>query len=196
VSHLVLASGSAVRARLLEAAGVSFDVRPAQVDEEAVKQRFRASGRPAADLAAQLAADKALAGEHRGAFVLGADQVLTCDGAWYDKPADMAAARRQLLALRGHAHDLTGGLALAYNGAIVWRHTAKATLTMRNFSDRFLDDYLARAGVPILGSVGAYHFEGLGAQLFERIEGDYFTILGLPLLPLLAALRERGVIEA
>ncbi len=196
MSRLVLASGSAVRARLLGAAGIDFTARPADVDEDAVKQRFRAEGKSPADLARQLAIDKALAGMHPDTYVIGADQVLTCGADWYDKPADMATARAQLLALRGRTHHLTGGLALAYNGAILWQHHETAALTMRTFSEAFLDDYLARTGTPILGSVGAYHYEGLGAQLFERVEGDYFTILGLALLPLLGALRKHKVLPA
>lgn len=196
MSRLILASGSAVRARLLRAAGVDIEIHPAAVDEEAVKLEFRRQGRKPAELALRLAADKALQGDHPGVHVIGADQVLTCGPDWYDKPADMAAARTQLLALRGRTHHLTGGLALAYNGAILWQHSDTASLTMRPFSETFLDDYLARAGTAILGSVGAYHFEGLGAQLFERVEGDYFSVLGLSLLPLLGALRDHGALPA
>ncbi len=196
MTRLVLASGSAVRARLLRAAGLEFEVHPATVDEDEVKRRFRAGGRTPAELAAQLAVEKALQGVHPDAHVIGADQVLTCAADWYDKPADMAAARAHLMALRGRTHHLTGAVALAYNGAILWQHSDTAALTMRAFSETFLDGYLARAGAPILGSVGAYHLEGLGAQLFERIEGDYFAILGLSLLPLLAALRTHGALPA
>ncbi len=192
--QLVLASGSGVRARLLRDAGLDFEVRPPELDEDAVKQAFRAAGRSPADLALELAAQKALAGNHRNALVIGADQVLTCGDLWLDKPPDVTAARKSLMALRGREHRLTAGVAVVRNGAVLWRHADSVALTMRNFSDAFLDDYLDKVGQQVLSSVGAYQLESLGVHLFERIEGDYFTILGLPMLPLLACLREHGAV--
>jgi septum formation protein len=129
-------------------------------------------------------------------FVLGADQILDCEGQWFDKPDDMSAARLNLQNLRGKCHRLVNGLAIFYGGSIIWTHTAIATLQMRNFSDAFLDDYLAESGEKILGSVGADLLENRGAQLFQAIEGDYFTILGLPLLPVLDLLRDQKVIQS
>jgi septum formation protein len=187
VTPLVLASASAIRARLLEAAGVAFIVRPANIDEDALKT-------PGADpvkVASALAERKALAVP--GELVLGADQVAVCDGRLLSKPSSLAAAREQLRFLRGKPHVLISALALAKDGAVVWRHTDEARLVMRDFSDRFLEAYLA-ADPETLSSVGGYRLENPGAQLFARIEGDYFSILGLPLLPLLAALRDQGVI--
>ena len=121
--------------------------------------------------------------------------MLDCQGSWFDKPADGAAARRQLLALCGKAHRLHTGAAVARNGRMLWQHLDAAELTMRPFSEAFLDHYLARAGKAVLTSVGVYQLEGLGAQLFARVEGNHFTILGLPLLPLLAFLRDEGALE-
>ena len=127
--------------------------------------------------------------------MIGADQILTCDDIQFDKPPDLAAARDQLLALRGHTHTLHTALAVASQNVVIWHHIVVARLTMRPFSDRFLDGYLADAGQSILGSVGAYRLEGPGVQLFSRIDGEFFTILGLPMLPLLAFLRGHGVVE-
>lgn len=184
--RLVLASASASRAGLLEAAGVPFTVRSAQVDEGAVKAS-EANGRSVAE---KLALMKALAVP--GDLVLGADQVLVLDGVVMSKATTRDAAREQLCRLRGKRHTLISALALTRDGLAVWRHTGEARLWMRDFSDAFLERYLEDED--ILGSVGCYRLEGMGAQLFERIEGDYFSILGLPLVPLLAALREQGVI--
>ena len=127
-----------------------------------------------------------------GALVIGADQMLDCDGAWFDKPADRDAARAQLLALRHKTHRLTSSVVAVRDGRRVWHHTESAKLTMRNFSEGFLDRYLEQAGAAVLSSVGAYQLEGLGAQLFLQVEGDFFTILGLPLLALMDFLRENG----
>lgn len=191
---IVLASGSAVRARLLREAGLDFTVKLPGVDEDAVKTAFKSAGRSAADLALELARQKALAVPAPGAFVIGADQVLVCDDIWYDKPKDMAGARDHLRGLRGKTHHLVGGVAVAENGKVVWTHASSVAMTMRAFSEAFLEDYLAQAGPPILASVGAYQLEARGVHLFERIEGDYFAILGLPLLPLFDFLRTRGAI--
>jgi septum formation protein len=195
---LVLASASPMRARLLEAAGLKPAIEPAQLDEDAVKAAFKAEGRDAGDCAVALAEAKAkrVAARLPGALVLGADQLLVCDGQWFDKPADRAAARAQLLALRGKRHVLPTAAALVKDGAAIWRALERPALTMRRFSAAFLDAYLAAAGDAALGSVGGYQLEGRGIQLMAAIEGDHFAILGLPLLPLLAFLRDSGVLAA
>lgn len=191
---IVLASGSATRRAMLEAAGVDFAVHTAAVDEESVKLALRAETDDPARAAETLAELKAarVSARHPGTLVFGADQMLDCGGQWFDKPADRDGARAQLLALRGKPHRLTSAVVAVKDGVRVWHHVDTARLEMRNFSDAFLDDYLERAGDAVLASVGAYQLEGLGAQLFARTEGDHFTILGLPLLPLLDFLRENG----
>lgn len=195
---IVLASASAVRARLLEAAGVAATVDHARLDEDEIKAAFRREGRTVADCAAALAAAKAkrVALRHKDALVIGADQMLSCDGAWLEKPESRDAARAQLLSLRGKPHTLSTAVAVVRGDAVLWHHLEEPRLVMRRFSDVFLDAYLAAAGDAVLSSVGAYQLEGLGAQLFARIEGDYFAILGLPLLPLLDFLRGRDALAA
>jgi len=191
---IVLASGSVARRQLLERAGLDFVVECVPVDEAAVKRGIAAETTDPAVAANALAELKALrvGPRHPGALVIGADQMLDCQGDWFDKPEDEPAARRQLMALAGRTHRLTSAVAVVKDGRVLWRHTEAAHLTMRSFSESFLDDYLAACGPAVLGAVGAYHLEGLGAQLFTAIEGDYFTILGLPLLPLLGFLRDHG----
>jgi septum formation protein len=193
---VILASASRVRASLLQAAGVSIEVVPARVDESELKIALRGQGAGPADVAVALAELKALQVSrfHPGRLVLGADQMLDRDGAWFDKPENRDAARDQLLSLRGRTHRLTSAAVLARDGARIWHHAAAAQLTMRGFTDTFLDLYLAEVGEAVLSSVGAYQLEGLGAQMFERIEGDYFVILGLPLLPVLDILREQNAL--
>ncbi len=195
---VVLASASRIRAKLLEAAGLAVTCDPAGIDEAAMKAECRAAERTAADCALALAEAKAarVASRHPGALVIGADQLLVLEGDWLDKPGDRAAARGQLRRLRGKRHELVPAVAVCRDGASLWRHLERPALLMRRFSDAFLDAYLAAAGEAILSSVGAYQLEGLGAQLFDSIEGDYFSILGLPLLPLLAFLREERVVAA
>jgi septum formation protein len=192
---LILASASTARAALLRAAGIAFSVEAAAVDEAEIKAAFEAERRPAADCANALAEAKAarIARRHPGALVIGADQMLVCDGAWFDKPADRAAARLQLLALRGKPHELVSAICVLRDGERLWHVVERSTLVMRPFSDAFLDHYLAASGDDVLGSVGAYRLEGLGVQLFARIEGSHFAILGLPLLPLLDFLRGHGI---
>ncbi len=195
----VLGSGSAGRRMVLEQAGLDFEVMPARVDEEAIRSGFpRHEGGEDAGLAAlaeALAEAKALEVSRRSDKpVLGGDQILVLDGEVFSKPRDMAEARAHLQRLRGRTHHLISALAVAEAGEIVWRHTDSAAMTMRAFSDAFLDAYLERLGEKALSSVGCYQVEGPGIQLFERISGDYFTIIGLPLLPFLAWLRQRGLL--
>ena len=195
---LILASSSKIRALLLEAAGLAFIVEPPGLDESIIRQAVGGERLLSpSDVAEVLARAKAEAVSDlaRPAYVIGADQVLSFGDTVLSKPDSMEAARRQLLDLRGKSHTLHTSVALATNGATVWAETHTATLTMRKLSPEFIGRYLAAAGEEVLSSVGAYQIESLGIQLFDRIEGDYFTILGLPLLPLLAALRREGVIE-
>ncbi|HML15267.1 MAG TPA: Maf family protein [Xanthobacteraceae bacterium] len=189
---LVLASGSAVRRRLLEAAGIPVEVRPASLDERAL-EASAPSEDPSA-VAALLARAKALrvAGDLSGRLVVGADQTLALGRRRFDKPADRAAARAQLQALAGRTHELHAALAVARGRDVLFEHVAVARLTMRPLSEAFLDGYLEAAGAAVTASVGGYQLEAVGVHLFERIEGDHFTILGLPLLPLLAYLRAEG----
>ena len=196
--ELVLASTSPFRRRMLQAAGLSFSAVAPEVDESVLKREL-ASARPpagASDVAAALARAKALAVSARmpSALVIGADQVLALGDELFDKPGDRPSARDQLQRLRGRQHQLHTAAALAEGGDIVWSRIEVATLHMRAFSDAYLDDYLAEAGPSMFSTVGGYEIEGRGIQLFERVEGDHFTIIGLPLLPLLAELRDRGVI--
>lgn len=194
MSALVLASGSASRRAILEKAGVPFTIDPADIDEGAVKAAF--SGTPAA-LALELAHRKALAVSARqpGKLVLGADQVLEFEGEAFDKARNLHEARARLEMLRGKTHALVGGLALVRDGAPVWQHQSRCEMHVRAFSDAFLDRYMNEAGSILTAGVGGYAYEGLGAQLFDRVDGDFFAVLGLPLLPLLAALREHGALE-
>ena len=193
---IVLASQSRARRAILAAAGVEAAVAPAAIDEDAIKHRMRAAGGSAEDCAVALAEAKAATVSHTrdAALVIGADQMLECGGAWLDKPRDLDAARGQLRALRGRAHELVSAVAVARDGNRLWRHVERARLTMRGFSDAFLDDYVAALGERLCETVGGYALEGLGAQLFERVEGDYFAILGLPLVPLLGFLRHAGAL--
>ena len=193
---VILASASRVRADMLAAAGVPFTVDTAGVDEDAVKQSLKAAGANAEEVAMSLAELKAVrvSARHTDALVIGADQMLDCAGRWFDKPADLAHARAHLQALRGKAHELITAACVARNGSGIWRQVERARLHMRAFSDACLDAYLAAAGDDVLDSVGAYRIEGLGVQLFARIEGSHFAIMGLPLLGLLAFLREHEVL--
>jgi septum formation protein len=196
LQQLVLASASASRARLLARAGIPVLLDPAAMDEGEIKASFRAAGADASLCATALAEAKALrvAQRHEGALVIGADQMLECNGIWFDKPHDRAHARIHLQALRGRQHELVCAVCVVRDGTVLWHTVDRPRLTMRNFSDAFLDEYLAAMADDVLDSVGAYQLEGLGAQLFARIEGDYFSILGLPLLPLLDFLRGQGLL--
>ena len=207
---LVLASSSATRCALLTRAGLRFEALPAAVDEAALKQACQAEAIPPEDAAIILAEAKAerIARRVPDALVIGGDQLLVCrmpdpgapagatDGKdrWFDKPADMDAARAQLLALRGKTHRLVTATVAWRNGARIWQDVTTPRLTMRGFSDAFLDAYLAAEGEALLASVGAYRLEGLGVHLFSRVEGEHSAILGLPLVPLLGFLRQHGVV--
>lgn len=193
---LILASASTARQAILAGAGLTFAAQPALVDEAEVKRSAQADDQDAADAALTLAEMKArrIAQREPDALVIGADQILVCEGVWYDKPSDLESARAQLLALRGRMHILATAIACRRDSQTVWHHIARPRLTMRAFSDAFLDNYLAAEQERVLTSVGAYRLEGLGVHLFERIEGDYASILGLPLLPLLGFLRQHGVL--
>jgi septum formation protein len=193
-ASLVLASGSEIRRSILQSAGVDFEVIKSSVDEDAIK-RTNPSLSPA-QMACVLGKAKAcdVSSKHPDRLVLGADQTMEMEGQLFDKLSDRKYARGRLLAMRGKSHSLHSGLVLARSGAPVWQLSVCSTLYVRDFSDEFLDHYLARAGKELTASVGAYAYEGFGAQLFDRVEGDYFAILGLPLGPLLAALRDQGVL--
>ena len=194
---LILASGSATRRKILEDAGIAIVVEKPRVDEEAVKAGLRAEGLKPREQADALAEVKALSVSRlRGGLVLGADQMLALGDEAFDKPADRIEARAQLVALRGKTHALLTAAVIAREGQVIWRHVDTPKLTMRAFSDAFLDDYLDRVGEGALSSVGGYQLEGLGAQLFSRVDGDYFSVLGLPLMPLLSYLRDIGEIAS
>lgn len=194
--RFILASASPARAAVLRAAAVPFTVAPAAIDEARLKSELLATGKDTSQIAATLAEAKAIAVSRLqpDALVLGADQVLEFDGELISKCADMAEARGLLLRLRGKPHRLISALALAEGGRTGWTYCDSATLTMRAFSEGFLDSYLSQEGSRVLAGVGCYRLEGPGAQLFESVKGDYFSILGLPLQPLLAQLRRKGVI--
>ena len=191
---IVLASASASRAAILESAGFAVERLPAVVDEDGVKRSFRAEGGDAALCATALAEAKAERVSRRrpGALVVGADQMLVCGGVWFDKPPDIDHARAQLVGLRGRTHELISAACVFRDGENLWHTVDRARLVMRPFSDAFVDAYIAAMGEEVLTSVGAYKLEGLGSHLFSRIEGDFFSILGLPLLPLLDFLRGHG----
>ena len=193
--RLVLASRSATRRAVLDGAGVAYQAVGSGVDEDAAKAELLSGGAGPREVAGVLAERKALAvSAGRPDLVIGADQTLEFEGRLYDKAETVAEARDRLKALRGKPHQLHSAVVVAERGAVVWRGTESASLTMRDFSDGFLEDYLAAEGEVALGSVGCYRLEGLGVQLFSRIEGDYFTILGLPLMGLLDLLRTRGIL--
>lgn len=192
--RVILASGSAVRARLLKNAGLTVEVIPSNVDEDVIKATQKDIG--ITSLAMMLARAKAhdVAMHHPDALVIGADQILECNGRYFDKPKNRIEAASHLRAFRGQTHRLITACTIHRGVDEIWHQTRIPRLTMWDFDDAFIEDYLTRAGDGVLTSVGAYQLEGLGAHLFERIDGDFFSILGLPLLPLLAFLRTQGLL--
>jgi septum formation protein len=196
---LVLASGSATRAALLRAAGIPFEVVRPVVDEAAMREAFLAeqmTAEEAATALAEIKAERAATASPEDAIVLGADQILELDGDWFEKPPSIEAAARQLRHLRGRRHRLVSAAVVFRGGVRVWHAVDEARLTMRPFSDAFLERYLELAGLDVLSSVGCYRLEGLGVQLMAEVRGAHSTILGLPLLPLLQFLRDQGVLES
>jgi septum formation protein len=194
---IILASGSPFRKAMLVNAGIEIEAVPADVDERALEAPLKDSGVSPEDVASILAEAKATEVSERrpGALVLGCDQTLSLGDEVFHKPADMEGARRHLLALSGKTHQLNSAAVICRDGEVLWRHVGIASLTMRKLAPAFIGRHLARVGAKALGSVGAYQVEGEGIQLFEKIEGDYFTIVGLPLLPVLKELRTLGAID-
>ena len=199
-ARLILASGSAARRSMLAAAGLTFEIIPATIDEAEIRDAMMVDNAcvEASDIAAALAAAKALsvARAHPGALVIGSDQVLALGSHYISKAGTVLEARDTLERLRGRTHELVSAVAVAQGDDVLWHSIDSAKLTMRRCSDEFLGNYVSRMGDRVMRSVGCYELEGLGVQLFERIQGDYFTILGMPLLPLLAELRQRGMVMA
>ncbi len=197
MTSVILASGSEIRANLLRNAGVTFDVKVARIDEAAIIASLWQENAKPHDVVDTLAEYKAarIAAKHPESLVIGCDQILVCDKKIYEKVDSLDAAREKLMSLRGKAHQLMSAVVIFEDGKPVWRQIGRAQLIMRDFSDEFIDTYLERNGTDILSSVGCYKLEEEGAQLFTRIQGDYFTILGIPLLEVLGLLRTRGVLE-
>ncbi len=193
---LVLASASATRRALLASAGLAFEAVATGVDEDAVKREARVLEATPAATALRLARLKAQAAPHPGAMVIGCDQILVCDGVWFDKPPTLEIARLHLLALRGRTHMLATATVALRDGVELWSHATAPRLTMRPFTDAFLRQYLQAEGDAVLTTVGAYRLEGLGIHLFDAVEGEHSAILGLPLLPLLGFLRGFGIVPA
>lgn len=193
---LILASGSSARADMLSAAGIPISIDLPRIDEDLIKASMSAEAYPPRDIADALAEAKArkVSLRNPGQLVLGSDQILVANGTIFDKPPDLNAARDHLMALKGQTHRLITAAVMIRDGEVTFRHIEIAKLVMRDFSDDFLDAYLKDEGEEILACVGAYRLEGWGAQLFQRVEGDYFTILGLPLLACLEHLRDQGIL--
>ncbi|WP_026942850.1 Maf family protein [Hellea balneolensis] len=195
--RVILASGSQIRRKLMSDAGLEFEVIVKPVDEAAIKASMLAESARLRDIADALAEAKAMrVSRIEEGLVIGADQIMVMDGELYDKPKDINDARERLKLMRGKTHFLVGAVVICEGGQAVWRHMAKTKLTMRDFSDGFLEDYIEKEDDLLTKSVGAYRFEGLGAQLFSHVEGDFFSILGLSLLPVMDYLRLRGAIPS
>jgi len=195
--RVILASGSSIRRKLMTDAGLNFEVITKPVDEGAIKDSMLAESSRLRDIADALAEAKSIrVSRIEEGLVIGADQIMVMDNQLFDKPKDIQEARERLKLMRGKTHYLMGAVVICENGIPVWRHMAKTKLTMRDFTDDFLEDYLEVEGELVTKSVGAYRFEGLGAQLFSHVEGDFFSILGLSLLPVMDYLRTRGAIAS
>ena len=196
MTKIVLASGSVARREILRSAGLDFDVVPADIDEDSVKHIMRLEGCSALETAQALADLKAgeVSKVHTRAMVIGADQMLECNGSWFNKPRSLDGARSQLMELRGQKHELSSSITAAQCGKVVFRHGVTSGLTMRSFSESFLDSYLQLESQNVCKSVGGYRIEGNGIQLFSSVTGSYFDILGLPLLPLLTFLRTEAIL--
>ena len=189
--NIILASKSKIRQKILQDAGVFFETLPANIDEKKIKDDLCMKNHNIASYALTLATFKArkISKQHRTSYILGADQVLVCEGKNFDKPKSQEELRKNLLFLRGKTHFLHNGLIIAFNDDVIWQYEEKVTLRMRDFTDDFLDEYIKKAGEAAMSSVGGYQFEKIGIQLFSDIEGHYHSLLGLPLLPLLKELR-------
>ena len=198
MNRLVLASGSKARLMMLQNAGVDCEAVASMIDEDGYKQAMKAEGASAMEAAETLAEMKALRmyRQRPDAIMIAADQMLECNGIWFDKPQDRDQTRAQLQALRGKRHQLVSAAVVYKEGSRIWGKIDTAHLTMRNFSDDWLEWYLDQAGEEIFHCVGGYQLEGLGAQLFTEVKGDYFTVLGMPLLSLIGFLRDHGVLKA
>ncbi len=192
--RIILASGSAIRRQILDGAGLDYEVIVRPVDEAAIKEAMLAENSRLRDIADALAEAKAMrVSRQEPGLVIGADQIMVMDDTLFDKPKDMDEVRSRLISMRGKKHELVGAVVICENGVPVWRHMCRTKLWVREFSDAFLDWYIKTEGEALTKSVGAYRFEGPGAQLFEKVEGGFFAILGLDLLPVLDYLRTRGV---
>ncbi len=194
--QIVLASASFIRKQILQNAGLDFSIRVGNVDEATIKQHALAKGYTPETIAIMLATEKAQKVDcASNELIIGADQLLEMEGQIFDKPKNMVETKKRLIAMRGKEHRLIGAVVVCQNNKKPWVHVSTTRLFMRDFSDEFLEHYLQTEGTDILKSVGAYMFERQGAQLFEWVEGDFFSILGLPLLPLLAYLRQQGAVQ-
>ena len=195
---IILASKSKSRQSLLAGAGVHCICHPANIDEDAVKQNLQKTGASAIDLARRLSHDKALwvSAQFPNDYVIGGDQTLDCDGRWFDKPTSIEDARQHLQTFRNKTHTLQSGICVAKGGTILWDTVQGVDMVARDYSDDFIEDYLQTLGDEVLETVGAYKLEGMGAQLFTHVKGDYFTVLGIPMLSLLTYLRSIDVIKA
>jgi len=195
---VILASASVARRRLLERAGVAHDIIPSHIDERPIKDACRQNAETVEIAVRRLAEAKAVtvSQQHPERLVIGADQMLECDGRWFDKPADRDGVRRHLTQLSGRSHVLVNATVVMAAGDVVWQHGDTITMTMRRLSEAFIESYIEQAGAAACNAVGAYQLEGAGGQLFEKTEGDFFSILGLPLLPLMDFLRQRGVLPS
>lgn len=196
MSRLILASGSAIRREIFDGAGLDYEVIVRPVDEAAIKDAMLADNARLRDIADALAEAKAMrVSRQEPGLVIGADQIMVMDDTLFDKPKDLTEARERLLSMRGKKHELIGAVVICENGVPVWRHICRTKLWVREFSEEFLDWYIATEGDALTKSVGAYRFEGPGSQLFEKVEGGFFAILGLDLLPVLDYLRTRGIAQ-